>query len=87
MKVKKCFRSKEKIEGSLSYLANGRDAIFYQDKGRTQSLIDTFRYQFEEITFEELQKNVENGYIYVIQTASNRYIEIEERNDLNKFTF
>lgn len=81
MKIKKIFESRL-VDGNLSMLCNIRDAINWQNRERTDNLIDTFRYQFEEIEYCELLKN--NDKIYVIQTASNKFLEVD-KEDLNKF--
>lgn len=78
LKIKKIYESKKNIEGMLSNLANMRNAIFYQNNERTESLINIFDYEFNEIDFTELLKN--NDKVYVIQTASNKFIEVDKEN-------
>lgn len=79
-KIKKIFESKE-INGNLAILCNVRNAIKWQDKEKINNLIDIFDYNFTEIDYTELLKN--DNKVYVIQTASNRFIEVEQE-DLKK---
>ena len=81
LEIKKVFESK-RIDGMLSRLCNIRDAICFQDRLRKDNLIDTFVYNFEEVSQNDLFQD--DDRIYVIQTASNYFIEIE-KEDLEKF--
>lgn len=81
MIVKKIFES-EKINGNLSRLCNIRDAIYFQNRERTNYLINIFDYNFNEVDYSDLLND--NDRIYVIQTASNKFLEVDE-NDLEKF--
>lgn len=82
-KIKKVFESKA-ILGQLSILCNIRNSIYFQNKERTNKLIDTFNYMFTEIDKSELFKNEDK--IYVIQTISNKYLEID-KEDIFKFEY
>ncbi|MCI9245564.1 MAG: hypothetical protein HFJ30_00180 [Clostridia bacterium] len=84
LKIKKVYESKG-IFGMLSILCDIRNSIFYQNKERIDSLIDTFRYNFNEIEFEDIFKDDDNR-IYCIQTASNKFIEVDKK-DLINFEF
>lgn len=81
LKIKKVFESNE-INGDLSKLCNVRNAIYFQNKERTNSLISVFSYEFDEITYNELFRNTDK--IYVVQTASNKFIEVEQ-SDMKNF--
>ncbi len=81
-KIKKIYESKTSINGMLSKLTNIRNAIFYQNKESTKSLIDIFDYEFHEIDYTKLFNDSDK--IYVIQTASNKFLEINEE-DMEKF--
>lgn len=83
LKIKKIYESK-KINGMLSELCNIRNAIYYQNKERTNTLIDTFNYNFNEIDYTELFDNKDR--IYVIQTVSNKYLEVD-KEDMKKFEY
>lgn len=83
LKIKKVYESK-KINGMLSVLCNIRDAIYYQDKQRSNCLIDTFNYNFNEIEYTELFDDEDK--IYVIQTASNKFLEVNEEG-IEKFEY
>lgn len=79
--IKKVFESK-KAQGNLALLCNIRDAIFYQNKKRKDNHIDIFRYNFKEIEIDELFRDEDR--IYVIQTASNKFIEVD-KEDMENF--
>ncbi len=83
LKVKKVFESKP-ILGQLSTLCNIRDSIYFQNRERIDSLIDTFNYMFDEIEYRELFRSEDK--IYVIQTTSNKYLEVD-KEDMFKFEY
>lgn len=82
MKIKKMYESTKSIRGMLSTLCELRNAIFYQNREHTKTLIQLFNYNFIEIEYTDLFRN--NDKIYVIQTSSNRYLEVE-KDDMLKF--
>ena len=82
MIIKKIFESKRSISGSLSTLANIRDAIYFQNKERIDELIDIFDYNFDEIEYTDIFSD--DDRIYVIQTKSNKFLEVE-KEDLERF--
>ena len=81
-KIKKIYESKASINGMLSKLTNIRNAIFYQNKESTKSLIDIFDYEFHEIDYTKLFNDSDK--IYVIQPSSNKFLEVNEE-DMEKF--
>lgn len=84
LKIKKIYESKNKINGMLSKLCDMRNAIYYQDKQRNNCLIDIFNYNFNEIDYIDLFDDKDK--IYVIQTASNKFLEVDKEG-LTKFEY